>query len=119
MASEHENPPELFGNVFEEARRLGLHTSAHAGEAAGAVSNLGCHSPSQPERIGHEPEHIKDEAMVEYLVEHQIPLEVCPILQPVHRVVSRIEDHPIKCYIERGILVPITTPTTLKCSTIP
>lgn len=107
--SEHEYPPELFGNVFEEARRLGLHTSAHAGEAAGADSIWGAIRHLQPERIGHGTRAYEDEALVEYLVEHQIPLEVCPISNLYTGVVSRIEDHPIKCYFERGILVTINT----------
>ena len=34
--SEHEFPPEPFGSLYEEARRVGFYTTAHAGEAAGA-----------------------------------------------------------------------------------
>lgn len=36
--SEHEFPPEPFAPVYEEARRMGFRTSAHAGEAAGPES---------------------------------------------------------------------------------
>ena len=56
--SEQAFPPEPFAGLFEEARRHGLHTSAHAAEAAGAESvwgarcgvtlNAVCWLPSTP-----------------------------------------------------------------------
>ncbi|HEY9087528.1 MAG TPA: hypothetical protein VIO36_05125, partial [Anaerolineaceae bacterium] len=39
--SEQSYPPEPFEAVFAEARRLGLHVTIHAGEAAGAASVWG------------------------------------------------------------------------------
>lgn len=107
--SEQDYPPELFVNVFKEARRLGFHTTAHAGEAAGADSIWGAIRRLHPERIGHGTRAFEDEALIDYLVEHQIPLEVCPISNVCTGVVSRIEDHPVKRYIELGMLVTINT----------
>ena len=39
--SEHLHPPELFRDVYSTAREMGFHTTAHAGEAAGAESIWG------------------------------------------------------------------------------
>ncbi|MBN1537258.1 MAG: adenosine deaminase [Anaerolineales bacterium] len=107
--SEHDYPPEAFESVFEEARCLGFHTSAHAGEAAGAESIWGAIRCLKPDRIGHGTRAFEDEALLDYLVEHQIPLEVCPISNVCTGVVSRIEDHPVRDYFRRGILVTINT----------
>ncbi len=107
--SEHDYPPEVFEGVFEDARRLGLHTTVHAGEAAGAGSIWGAIRSLRPERIGHGTRAHEDEALLDYLVEHQIPLEVCPISNVCTNVISRIEDHPIRRYFERGLLVTINT----------
>jgi adenosine deaminase len=50
--SEQAFPPEPFAEVYEQARRLGLHTTAHAGEAAGADSIWGAIRDLHVERIG-------------------------------------------------------------------
>ncbi|MEW6403867.1 MAG: adenosine deaminase, partial [Chloroflexota bacterium] len=77
--SEHDFPPEAFESVFESARRLGFHTSAHAGEAAGAESVWGAVRSLRVDRIGHGTRAAEDESLLDYLVEHKIPLELCPI----------------------------------------
>jgi len=107
--SEQDYPPELFKEVFEEARHFGLHTTAHAGEAAGAQSIWGAIHHLHPERIGHGMRAYEDEALLDYLVEQQLPLELCPISNVRTGVVKRIEDHPVADYFTRGILVTINT----------
>jgi len=107
--SEQDYPPELFKEVFEEARHFGLHTTAHAGEAAGAQSIWGAIHHLHPERIGHGMRAYEDEALLDYLVEQQLPLELCPISNVRTGVVKQIEDHPVADYFTRGILVTINT----------
>ena len=51
--SEHAYPPEPFAAAFARARALGLRTTVHAGEAAGADSIRGALDALQAERIGH------------------------------------------------------------------
>jgi len=107
--SEQLYPPEPFAPVFAEARRLGLHTTAHAGEAAGADSIWGAVRHLKAERIGHGTRAFEDPALVETLVQTQIPLEMCPISNVCTGVVSRLEEHPIRAYFERGMLVTVNT----------
>ena len=107
--SEQEFPPEPFAEVYEEAQRLGFHTTAHAGEAAGAESVWGAIRSLHVERIGHGTRAGEDEALLDYLVEHQIPLEMCPISNVRTGVVKSIEEHPVRRYFERGIAVTINT----------
>ena len=107
--SEQSHPPEPFADVYEEARRLGFHTSAHAGEAAGAESVWGALRALRAERIGHGTRAEEDPALLDYLAEHAIPLEMCPLSNVRTGVVPSIEVHPVRRHFERGILVTVNT----------
>jgi adenosine deaminase len=107
--SEQLHPPEPFAAVYEEARQLGFHTSAHAGEAAGAESVWGALRALRAERIGHGTRAEEDPALLDYLAEHAIPLEMCPLSNVRTGVVPSIEAHPVRRYFERGILVTVNT----------
>ncbi|NMC13372.1 MAG: adenosine deaminase [Chloroflexi bacterium] len=107
--SEQDYPPELFAEVFEDARNFGLHTTAHAGEAAGADSIWGAIRHLRPERIGHGMRAYEDEILLDTLVKNRLPLEICPISNVCTGVICRIEDHPVHDYFTRGILVTINT----------
>lgn len=107
--SEHKFPPELFEKVYEEARRLGFHTTAHAGEAAGAESVWGAIRSLQIERVGHGVRAAEDEALLDYLAARRIPLEICPLSNVRTGVVKSLEEHPVRRYFERGIVLTINT----------
>ena len=107
--SEQTFPPEPFAAVYAEARRLGLHTSAHAGEASGAASVWGAIRALHAERIGHATRAEEDPALLDWLAESQIPLEMCPLSNVRTRVVSAIEQHPVRRYFERGLLVTVNS----------
>ncbi|MGB7537490.1 MAG: adenosine deaminase [Anaerolineales bacterium] len=107
--SEQTFPPELFTAVFADARRLGFHTTAHAGEAAGAASIWGAIRNLGVERIGHGTRAEEDEALMEYLAERQLPVEMCPLSNVRTGVVGRIEAHPIRRYFDRGLLITVGT----------
>ena len=107
--SEQMHPPEPFQEVYKKARRLGFHTSAHAGEVAGAESIWGAIRALHVERIGHGTRAEEDESLLDYLVEHQIPLEMCPISNVCTNVVSSIKEHPVRRYFDKGIIVTVNT----------
>ena len=67
--SEQRFPPELYRDVYERARELGFHTTAHAGEAAGPESIWGALETLRVERIGHGTRAIEDAKLVEHLKE--------------------------------------------------
>ncbi|MEW6404594.1 MAG: adenosine deaminase [Chloroflexota bacterium] len=107
--SEQDFPPEPFREVYEQARQFGFHTSAHAGEAAGAESVWGALRSLEVERIGHGTRAEEDPALLDYLAEHQIPLEMCPISNLRTGVVESIAEHPVRRYFERGLMVTINS----------
>jgi adenosine deaminase len=107
--SEQTFPPEPYREAYREARRLGFHTTAHAGEAAGAASIWGALRSLNVERIGHGTRAEDDGRLLAYLAQKQVPLEMCPLSNVATAVVGRIEDHPIRRYFERGLLVTVST----------
>lgn len=107
--SEQEYPPELFETVFARARELGFHTSAHAGEAAGPGSIWGALRALQVDRIGHGTRAEEDPRLVDYLIEHRIPVEMCPLSNVRTGVVSSYASHPVRRYFDHGVLLSINT----------
>jgi len=107
--SEQDFPPEPFAAVYEAARLLGLHTTAHAGEAAGAASIWGAIRSLHVERIGHGTRAYEDERLLDYLAETRIPLEMCPLSNVRTGVVCSIEEHPVRRYFERGLAVTVNS----------
>jgi adenosine deaminase len=107
--SEQTFPPEPFQQIYNLARKMGFHTNAHAGEAAGASSIWGAVKLLQVERIGHGTHAEEDPDLVEYLAEKQLPIEMCPISNLRTGVVSSIKSHPVRRYFDRGLLVTINT----------
>ena len=107
--SEQKFPPEAFKAVFERARHLGFHTSAHAGEAAGAESMWGAIRHLKVERIGHGTRAEEDESLLAYLVESRTPLEVCPVSNVKTGVVDSYDAHPVRRYFDLGIPLSINT----------
>lgn len=107
--SEQVFPPEPFAPVYEEARRMGFRTCAHAGEAAGPESVWGAIRALKVDRIGHGTRAIEDPALLDHLAERKIPIEMCPLSNVRTGVVPAIEAHPIRRFFERGIPVTVNT----------
>lgn len=107
--SEHDFPPEAFEEIYAKARKLGFHTSAHAGEAAGPESIWGAIRSLKVDRIGHGTRAEEDESLLGYLAEHQIPIEMCPISNVKTGVVDSFEKHPVRRYFEHGLNICINT----------
>jgi adenosine deaminase len=107
--SEHAFPPAPFGPLFEKARRMGFHVSAHAGEAAGPKSIWEAIRGLRVDRIGHGTRAREDPTLLDYLREHRIPLELCPISNVRTGIVPGLAEHPIRDYFERGLTISVNT----------
>ena len=102
-------PGELFVRHFQEAREAGLHTIAHAGEAAGAESVRQAVLGLKAERIGHGIRAIEDPAVLDLLAERGIPLEVCPTSNLHTSTVRDYRSHPLPALLRRGIRCTLNT----------
>jgi adenosine deaminase len=107
--SEQAYPPEPYADVYREARERGFRTSAHAGEAAGADSVWGAVRALDVDRIGHGTRAAEDPALVSYLAERRIPIEMCPISNLRTGVVPSLAAHPLRRFMDAGVLVTVNT----------
>jgi len=102
-------PPELFIDLYEQARKFGFRTTAHAGEVSGPESIWSAIKDLRVDRIGHGTRAIEDLKLLEYLSETKIPIELCPLSNSYTRIINSIEEHPIRTFIEKGIPISINT----------
>jgi adenosine deaminase len=107
--SENQFPPEPFSELYEKARQFGFRTNAHAGEASGPESIWGAIRSLKVDRIGHGTRAFEDTELLEYLSEHKIPLELCPISNLRTRVIDDFSGFPIKTFMKFGIPFSINT----------
>ena len=107
--SEHEFPLEPFASLFEAVRLMGFRVTAHAGEAEGSESVWAAIRHLQVERIGHATRAREDPALLDYLYERRIPLELCPVSNVRTGVVNSIREHPIRDYFDRGLIISVNT----------
>ena len=102
-------PRPQFQPHFDAARAAGLHSVPHAGETTGpetvwhALRHLGA------ERIGHGTSSAADPALLAHLAEHRIPLEVCPSSNVATRAVASLAEHPLKAFVDAGVIVTINS----------
>ncbi|QNN53439.1 adenosine deaminase [Nocardioides mesophilus] len=98
-----------FKEVFDRVRAAGLHSVPHAGETTGPQTVWDALEQLGAERIGHGTSSVQDERLVAHLVEHQIPLEVCPTSNIATRAVDVLENHPIKQMYDAGVHVTVNS----------
>jgi adenosine deaminase len=88
-------PPEKFVAPFRRARKAGLATTAHAGEAAGPESVRGAIQYLNPQRIGHGVRAVESSEVIQMVYERGITLEVCPTSNIHTGVVRGLSQHPL------------------------
>ena len=101
--------PELFRDVFAYCGRHGLRLTCHAGEVAGAQSVWGALKALHAERIGHGVTCEQDPALLAYLREARVPVEMSLSSNLRTGCVPRMEDHPLKRYFDLGLMVTLNT----------
>ncbi|MGZ6390492.1 MAG: adenosine deaminase [Ktedonobacterales bacterium] len=107
--AEQASPPEPFAPWFQRARDAGLHSAPHAGETEGPESVWGAIRALGAERIGHGVRSIEDAALVAYLAEHRIPLEVNPTSNLRLGVYRSLEEHPLRRLYDAGVFVTVNS----------
>ncbi|WP_111893549.1 adenosine deaminase [Acinetobacter sp. MB5] len=102
-------PGELFIEHFKQARDAGWQISVHAGEAADASSIWQAIQTLGATRIGHGVKAVEDVKLLDYLAEHQIGIESCITSNLQTSTVADIRQHPLKTFLEHGILATINS----------
>jgi adenosine deaminase len=107
--SEFGYPPGQYEFCYERARKMGLHTVAHQGEAAGIDYVWECLKTLRPERIGHGVAASEDVELMREIYCRGISIETCPISNVRTGAVPNLRAHPIKDFIANGIKVSVST----------
>jgi aminodeoxyfutalosine deaminase len=110
-------PAADFRRVYEYAAAENLHRVAHAGEMAGPQSIRDAIEILGAERIGHGLAAVRDQELMDLLIERQIPLEICPVsnvrtgalAKLVGEKSPRLEHHPLREFVSRGVPVTLAT----------
>jgi len=107
------NPASLHGPAFDFARQHDLAVTVHAGEGDGPQSIREAIVRCGADRIGHGTRLFEDTSLEAYVVDRQIPLEVCPTSNVQTRVSSTFIEHKLARYLELGAVVTINTDNRL------
>lgn len=102
-------PGSEFLSHFTRARDAGFRVTVHAGEAAGPESIWQAIRELGAERIGHGVKAIEDRALMDFLAEHRIGIESCLTSNIQTSTVSSLAHHPLKAFLDHGILATINT----------
>jgi len=108
-SGEKGNPPRKFVRVFEKAREHGLRAVAHAGEEGPADYIHEALDLLFVERIDHGVRCDEDPALVQRIIDKQIPLTVCPLSNLKLRVVKDLRQHNFAKLLRKGAAVTINS----------
>lgn len=110
-------PTEEFRDVYEYAARKGLQCVVHAGETGSAQEVREAVEILGARRIGHGIAVMHDPLVEETLQVFGVSLEICPtsnlrtgaLARQLGRSEASATDHPIRGFLERGLLCSIST----------
>jgi adenosine deaminase len=110
LAGDEKNyPGRLFVDHIQEGRSAGWQITIHAGEEGGPDSIWQAVEELNADRIGHGVSAAKDPVLMRYLAEKQIGLESNLTSNIQTRVVDQYSSHPLRIFLEEGILATINT----------
>jgi aminodeoxyfutalosine deaminase len=101
--------PELFRDVYARAAGDGLRTTVHAGETVGAESIWSALRDLHADRIGHGLRAVEDPALLAYLAEKQVPVEICLSSNVLTGCCVSVEQHSLRKLFNAGVLVTLNT----------
>lgn len=108
-SSEVGNPPSKFERVFAKARAEGYPVVAHAGEEGPAEYIHEALDLLKVCRIDHGNRCMENDALVDRLVQEQIPLTLCPLSNLELCVIDDLKNHPAKKMLDRGLLITLNS----------
>lgn len=108
-SAEKDNPPSKFAQVFDEARKRGLLTVAHAGEEGPPKYIWEALELLHVSRIDHGVRCLEDEVLVQKLKTESMPLTVCPLSNIKLCVFKSMKDHPLKTMLNKGLCVTVNS----------
>ena len=108
-STERTFPPDLFADLFDKAREMGFLTVVHAGEEGPPENIWAALDLLKASRIDHGNSALEDPDLVDVLGIYEIPLTSCPLSNLKLKVIQKMEEHPLKEMMDRGIKVTVNS----------
>jgi adenosine deaminase len=102
-------PPGVHQAAFDLAADGCLGITIHAGEAAGAASIAEAVHRCRADRIGHGTRLYEDPVLRDYIRDRRLPIEINITSNVLTRAVARAADHPVRGYVDAGLVVTLCT----------
>ena len=97
-----------FMNLFQNARRIGMPFTIHAGEC-GSAENIKNAVDAGAARIGHGIAMRGHADLIRELAQKKIGIEMCPISNLQTKAVPGAEAYPLREFIDGKLLVTVNT----------
>ena len=110
---EQGNPAAEHAAAFRHARMNDLPCTCHAGEGDGADSVRQAIHVCGAHRVGHATRLIEDPALLDYVNDRRIALEICLTSNVQTRAAASLGTHPFREYFDRGLNVVLNTDNRL------
>ncbi len=108
-SAEQDNPPSKFKEVFDKAQTEGFLTVAHAGEEGSPEYIWEAINLLNVSRIDHGVRSQEDPKLLDYLVDRQVPLTICPLSNVELKVFDSMTKHNLKQLLDLGICATVNS----------
>ena len=115
--AERNNPARDYADVFYLIRKNNVNCTIHAGEAYGPDSIQQALHVCGAHRVGHGTRLREDGALLNYVNDHRIPLEICVTSNVQTKACDTFQSHPVRFYYDYGLRTIICTDNRLVTDT--
>ncbi|MEX2179776.1 MAG: adenosine deaminase, partial [Gemmatimonadaceae bacterium] len=107
------NPASAHQPAFLLARSHDMACTCHAGEGDGSDSIRQAVHVCGAHRVGHGTRLLEDPALMEYVNDRRIPIEICLTSNVQTRAAASYASHPVRRYFDAGLNVVLNTDNRL------
>jgi adenosine deaminase len=115
--AEYNYPAKKHKDAFFTVINKNMAATIHAGEAYGAESIHQALHYCKANRIGHGTRLFEDADLMRYVDDFRIPIEICLTSNVQTRAVASFEEHPLRMYYDRGLVLSLNTDNRLMSAT--
>ena len=110
---ERAQPIERFVPLYRKAKAAGLRLKAHVGEWGSAEDVRRAVETLELDEVQHGIAAADDPAVMRFLTEHRIRLNICPTSNLLLGRVESLDRHPIRKLFDAGVIVTVNTDDVL------
>jgi adenosine deaminase len=106
---EFAQPIEVFQPLYRAAKKKGMHLKAHVGEWGTADDVRRAVEVLELDEVQHGIAASESTAVMRFLANQRIRLNICPTSNLMLGRVARLQDHPIRTLFDAGVKVTVNT----------